>query len=368
MRNRYRSTWYSVYFGCLGIALLCSQHSIADEPDLLSVVREGHRAARQSIKSFSATVTDKINISDRHTMTITAKYWRSLDTVHIREKQGGGTDDMLLKDGEIRQVGRAVAVGPRSQPGKVHYVASRRAAVETLAASDVWGRMMIDFAGPNGGRYDFDHFLEFAQRPPQVSREKIDGHDCVRLNLSVVSTTGLEEHVTLWHDINRNYLVWKMMVREKPSDRGEMEILEFTEPEPGVFVPIKCRRDSYRDSELSSREEITLSDVEINKPIPANVLQLPAIPAGTILNDGIRGTRYPINEKWEPIGPPEPLQQLRLPGEAEAARSDYHSQSTSEAKPLSRLLVPASLLILVVACACLIYRHYRSRDGLRRVN
>jgi hypothetical protein len=229
--------------------------------------------------------------------------------------------------------------------------------------------MVIDFAGPNGGRYDFDRFLEFAQRPPQTSRVKEDGHDCVRLTLSAVSTTGLVENATLWHDVDRNYLVWKMRVTdEKPSDRSEIEILEFTEAAPGIFVPTKCRRDAYRHGELRSREEITLSDVEVNKTIPASVLQLPAIPAGTMLDDKIRGARYPINEKWEAIGPSSPILQYSVPDESEGVRSDYQSQSTSEAKPLSRLLVLASLLVLAIACACLIYRHCRLRHGLRRMN
>jgi hypothetical protein len=229
---------------------------------------------------------------------------------------------------------------------------------------------MIDFAGPNGGRYNLDRFLEFAQRPPQAIREKKDGHDCIRLTLSIVSARGSESHITLWHDVDRNYLVWKRTrTNDKTSTRSEWEILEFAEPVSGVFVPMKCGRKWFgSDGELSSSAEITLADVEVNKPIPASAFQLPMIPPGTMLEDDISGTSYPINEKWEPIGPPAPIRQLSVPDKLEVARSDYHAQSSSESKPLSRLLVPASLFILVVACASLIYLHYRSRGGLGRVN
>jgi hypothetical protein len=367
MENRPRWIWYAVGFGCLGIMLAWPRHGRADQSTLLTVVREGHRAARQSILSFSATVTDKITHSKRGEFMVAAEYWRSSDTVHIRQKKDGGTSDMLLKDGEIRQVGRTVdSHSPRQQ---VEYLAYRRAAVEALADCDVWERMMIDSGGPNGGRYDFDHFLEFAQRPPQASRVRDDGHDCIRLTLSIVSTTGVVQHVTLWHDVDHNYLVWKTVVtHEKSTHRSERKILEFAEPVPGVFVPTKCRAEWYRGGELISHEEITLSDVKVNEPVSASDLALPAIPAGTILNDRIRGTSYPINENWEAIGPSKPLQLLTVPGKSESAPSDYHSQSTSEAKPLSRLLVPVSLFVLVAACAGLIYRHYRRHGGLRRAN
>lgn len=365
MRNLHRPICDALYVGCLGIMLSWPQNGAAGQQDLLSLVREGHRAARQSIHTFSATVTHKITFSNQMVMTISAKYWRSFDTVHIQEKQGGGTDDVLLKDGEIRQVGRPV--NPRGE--SAGYLAARRSAVETLAQCDVWSLMRIDFAGPNGGHYDFDRFLEFAQGPPQVKRVKEGGRDCVRLTLSAVSTTGLVQHATLWHDVGHNYLVWKMAVTyENHSDRGETEILEFVEQVPGVFVPTKCRKAAYRDGQLNGHEEITLSDVEVNRPLPPGALQLPAIPAGTMLDDHISGTSYPINENWEAIGPASPLLQLTVPGKSEAERSDYHSQSTSEAKPVSSLILPASLLILVSACAYLIYRHYRVRTGLGRAN
>lgn len=362
MRDTRRSRWHTAWFGCLGIMLSWPNQGTAGKPDLVSVVREGHRAARQSIRSFSASVTDKITFEKQGVTTVaTAKYSRSFDIVRIREKEGGSIGDILLKDGEIRRVGRAME--PRSK--KVHYTATRRTAVETLAQCDVWTNMLIDFPGPDGGHYDFDRSLEFAQGPPQASRVKENGHNSIRLTMNSVSTTGIEYHVTLWHDVDRNYLVWKKTVtNDKYANRSENEILEFVESVPGVFIPTRGRGQWLGvDGELASREEITLSDVEVNKPIPASVLQLPAIPSGTMLDDHIRGVRYSINENWQPIGPESTIPGLAVVSTSDQARSDYHSQSTSEAKPLSRLLVPVSLVILVVACTCLIYRRYRSQAG-----
>jgi hypothetical protein len=362
MRHMSRSRWCATWFGCLGMMLSWPNQGAADKPDLVSVVREGHRAARQFIRTFSASVTDKITFEKQGiTVIATAKYWRTFDTARIREKQGSATADILLKDGEIRQVGRAME--PRSK--KDYYSVKRRTAVEILAQCDVWTKMLIDFPGPDGGHYDFDRSLEFAKGQPRASRVKEDGHNSIRLTMNCVSTTGIEYYVTLWHDVDRNYLVWKKTAtNDRYSNRSENEILEFVEPVPGVFIPTKCSGQWFgEDGELASREEITLSDIEVNKPIPASVFQLPAIPSGTLLDDHIRGVRYPINENWQPIGPERPIPGLAVVSKSDQASSDYHSQSTSEAKPLSRLLVPVSLVILVTACICLIYRHYRSQAG-----
>jgi hypothetical protein len=226
--------------------------------------------------------------------------------------------------------------------------------------------MMIDSPGPDGGHYDFDRFLEFAKDPPQVKRERRDGRDCIRLDLTSVSTKGLVQELTQWHDVDRNYLIWKKSLTYKgSSDRFDSEILEFAEPAPGIFVPLKCRRQGSNGSGQTSLEIVTLSNVQVNKPIPKSIFQLSRIPAGTILNDRIQGTRYPIDENWQPIGPGSPLLMTPVPAQSEGPEGDYRSQSSSESVPLSRWVMSASLLVLVAACAGLLYRQYRSQKHLQ---
>lgn len=363
MRNNYRSARHAFWLASLGVLLYWPVPCSADQTDLLALVRAGHRSAREAIQSFSATVTDEITFTKDPVIVITGHYWRSLDIVRIQEKQGEGTDDYLVKDSEILQVGR----GTDPQRGQVRYAAGRRAATEILCAVDVWSLMMIDFVGPNGGRYDFDRFLEFAKDTLKAKREMKDGRNCIRVNLSYVS--GNEQNATLWLDVDRNYLVWKKTLTSKgSSDPFESEILEFSEPLPGVFVPIKCRRQSFRGGERNSLEIITLSDVQVNKPIPKSVFQLPAIPLGTILDDRIQRTSYPIDERWRPIGPAKSFVQQAVAGDSESKDSGYHSQSTSEPMPFSRWLILASLFALVIPCTCLLYRQYRLHRRLQRPN
>lgn len=365
MRGRSRSIDFTLWATILWITISGARQCSADQEDLLSLARAGHRAARESIHSLSATVTVENTFPKQPKLTQTGRYWRSFDVVRIQENVGGGSEDYLLKNSEIRQVGQGA--GP--QPGQMHYGAARKATTEFLSRVDVWRAMMIDFGGPNGGCYDLDRFLDFAKEPPRANRERKDGRDCIRIDIRLVSNTGVENDITLWHDIARNYLVCKeMMVDKTSSYKSGGNISEFAEPLPGLFVPIKYHGEYFRGDELICMIDITLSDLQVNKPIPKSMFQLPAIPSGTELLDHIQGKRYPIDANWQPIGTSQPLVIQRFPGKSDNLGSEYHSQSTAEARSFSWWLVTGSLMVLVSACVYSIYRRFRSRAGLSQAD
>lgn len=364
MMSAYRFPLVLAILTCLTL-LVGTFHCHAEDTDLLSVVRAGHRAARESIRTFSATVKDEFTFFPQKTITTTGKYWRSFDVVHIQEKQRYGIEDYLLKDSEVRQV----AKGNDVRSGKTQYRAGRRAGSETLSSIDVWSIMEIEHTGPSGERCDFDRFLEFAIEPPQVRREEIDGRECIQLKLSTISTTGRKHHITFWHDVSHNYLIWKrVFAPDKEPVKIETEILEFLEPSPGVFVPVKCRQQSFRNGERTYLRELTLSDVQVNNPLPKSTLELPSLPRGTILDDHIQRTSYPIDANWLPIGPANPLPQLSLAGNSDDKGSGFRSQSVREPIALSRWLMLGSLIVLIIACAALIYRRYRLHGKLFSLN
>lgn len=361
MRSHRRSRANAAWLASLFIMCFGGRNCPAGQEELLSLVRAGHRAARQSIHSFSAKVTREATFPNGTKIVLSGKYWRSLDTVRVQVDIGSGTEDFLLKNSEIRQVGQ----GADGKTGEKRYGAMRRAATETLSRLDVWTLMRIDFSGPSGGHYDFDRSLEFALDPPRLSRERKDGRDCIRIDFRVISNAGVEQKISQWHDIGFNYLVRKFTVTyERSSDRSEMDILEFAEPLPGLFIPVKCHSNSFRGKEIRSIEEVTLSDVQVNKPIPKSVFQLPAIPSGTELRDTIQGTRYPIDENWRPIGPSRPYVIVGFPAKSDSTESNYGSQSSSEARSSSWWLISGSLGVLVIVCIYRLYRHYRPRVDL----
>src|SRR4051794_2548654 len=97
---------------CLCLGLGVPAVAAADE-DLVARVREGHRAARESIRTLTASVTVE-DVHPTRGVTARARYWRSGDVARVQQgEEGSGTEDYLRKGGEIRQV---VRKWPKGQP------------------------------------------------------------------------------------------------------------------------------------------------------------------------------------------------------------------------------------------------------------
>jgi hypothetical protein len=111
--------------------LFGARYCPADQEDLLTLVRAGHRAARQSIHSFAATITEEVAFPDKPKLVLSGKYWRSFDVVRLQEKVGRGWEDYLLKDSELRQVGR----GTDLKTGQEQYGAARKAGKQSVKRS-----------------------------------------------------------------------------------------------------------------------------------------------------------------------------------------------------------------------------------------
>jgi hypothetical protein len=291
----------------LSALVFLSSLSAREQTDLLSLVRAGHRAARESIHTLSATITIELTFP-KEEVFMTGKYWRSPNLVRVQEVHSG-INDYLLAGSEIRQVGR----GRRPEGSGYSYNALRKPATDFFCACNAWSQMLIEFRGPRGGQHEFDRFLEFAKDPPKLKKETLDGRECIRLTMSYDMEMGEEAQITLWHDIGYNYLVRKLAAKyTKTGGSGEMELSDFLESPPGVFLPTKCRKQTSLHGKQVSGSVTTLSDVRINEPIPPGVFQLPSIPRGTIMSDWVQGTKYPVDENWRSIGRAEPIAKVPL--------------------------------------------------------
>lgn len=343
---------------CLALSARGQEAKGGDE-EALAVVRDRHRAAREGIRTLSADVTIEITFPEKK-LFMRGKYWRSLGTVRVQEFPPGtdNIEEHLLKDGEIRSVGRH-----RLPDGRYdRHGAGRDSAATLLAMCDVWREMLLDFSSPSVTRYDYDRFLALAKRPPTARREKSDGVDCVRVSMTVSADDGIEWAYTFWHDIERNYLIRKMTMDVGKGDTtSEYEITEFREAVPGVFVPLRCLVRVSDQGKLRQECSTTLSNVRVNEPMAKDVFTLPAVPAGTVLHDGIDGTRYPIDENWRAIGPKAANPRVMLPTRSDGPGSEYRAQTEEEPRPLSRWLAPGSVGVLGVAAGVWVYRRRRRR-------
>ncbi len=339
---------------CLGLVLPVAT---AADGDLVGRVRDEHRAARESIRTLSATVTFE-RVYPTQGVSARAKYWRSGDVVRIQEgEEGAGTEDYLLKDGEIRQVGRAWA------KGGLKVSAVRRAASSPFAFCDAWREMMIEMNGPGLTRLSLDRFLEDADGPISADRVTLDGRPCVRLRFSQIHPMGVKYNITQWFDIGHNYLIRKAVAENpaSPPSRSVAEVTDFIEPEPGVVLPVRVKSDHYTDGELKQTRVVTLTDVVVNRPVKATAFALPAIPSGTELRDSITMRMGRVDSNWNWIGAtkelPPPLIKL---GSADPANPDA-APSTSEPPSTARLVLLVSATVIIIAAVVTVFACLRRR-------
>jgi hypothetical protein len=346
---------------CLPFLALGQEAGGEDRPDLLSIVRAQHRAARESIRTFSADVTSEMTFPKKE-VSRRGKYWRWFNTVRVQEYHSGTEtiEDALLKNGEIRRVGRHRIAKDQYD----RYGAGRDSSAAPLGICDVWRSMLMEFFGPSGARYDYDRFLDLANSPPRVEREMMDGHECIRVSMQCDTDTGDEWSLTFWHDVSCNYLIRKEAVifGNKYKDLPcEYEVLEFWEAAPGVVVPLRARLRGYDHGKLQVEEMTILSNVRVNEPLAKNVFLLPPVPAGTVVHDRIEGTNYPIDANWNRIGPTT-LGLFAPPPNRSASPATLSDARAEELKPLARWLLPAALVVLAAAGACWVYRRWQSQE------
>jgi hypothetical protein len=211
----------------------------------------------------------------------------------------------------------------------------------------------------------FDRHLPQAKSIPRVKRERIDGRDCVRVTLDLpgdLITKGPGSQYTFWFDVGHNYLVWKT-VEVCADTRTEIQIVEFLEPQPGVFFPTKRAGTGFRGGEQTSQSFMTLSDVRINEPIAKDIFDLPHIPSGTLCNDFIRKQRYPIDANWQQIpgSKAKSFDRYAIPGTT-PGQGGVTAQTTAEPRSWTFWIVPASLAVLATAAAVWLFRRYRTRS------
>lgn len=320
----------------------------AADDDLLQRVRDGHRAARESVRTLTASITFEKTHPTKG-MVEQGRYWRSGDTAHIQTgREGAHLDDILVKAGEIRNLGRHWDVKKPSLSG----IAIRHPGDRFVTFCDAWREMLIEQSPPAGG-LGLDRVLETADGPVRADEDKLDGNPCIRLRYTHLHGSRSKEAVSQWHDIGRNYLI-RQIVSEYPespiSSRNVLRVTDFVEPSPGVVFPVRVQRDHYKNGELYETTVSTLTDVVINKPVPASALALPPVPQGTILKDYIENKEGPINSDWKPIGPMKPMAPRPvLPAErAPTAMPTETAQSAAEPVSFARWVIIGSIAVLLV--------------------
>lgn len=341
------------------IALCCpSVGRSSDNDELLNQVRVGHRAARQSIRQFSCVYLVQEILPSNNVMA-SGKYFRSADAVSVKDgNEGKSTEDLLIRSGQCRRVLRLW------RDGKVEFGATLESDVQFFAWGDVWQRMLIDHSSPDGDRCNYDMVLDRIAKSARLSRDRIAGRDCVRVEVEETTKFGHTKVGKIWHDVGNNYLIRKLEAYDlsNPKDRSTAEVTEFLEAAPGVLLPVKCRVDTYRADRLTKSYETGLTDVRVNQPVPDSAMALPSIPNGTRLQDAIRGTLGAVGPDWKPVGPTTAMSITTMapaPGDPGGPGRPTESEPWST----SQYLLWGSILAFVMCVTILFLRRIRAGGG-----
>lgn len=141
----------------------------------------------------------------------------------------------------------------------------------------------------------FHHLLE--QPHKLLAVERLPGDD-VRVELS--HSDGRYE---FWFSAKHGHLIRRRVWQpaDDPDHRYEVEVTRFAEPNRGQFFPLVVENRTFEKGAFKSHDRLTLSEVEVNRPIPNEVFRIPDI-AWTVCKDLTRQRSYQVDADGYRLG------------------------------------------------------------------
>jgi hypothetical protein len=223
------------------------------------------------------------------------------------------------------------------------------------------------FPGPGGSEVALEAFLSYTHEGQKVGRVTESGRDLVQLE-AVIPKEGTNHGGprTYWFDPKMNFLQRKVVLTYeylKQPMRMECEVIDFAEPRPGIFFPIRQVTHIYAKEKLFQTQTMNISHIRVNERIPRDVFQL-QFPEGCLVRDNLDQKTYRINGQGRPdqivhnFGPnAHASDQSKLP-----PPSGFSTQSESERQSWLTWVIWGSMLTLGVCGLALLFRWRRSAN------
>ncbi len=294
-----------LYFTALFKAVFYFQLFAADQnkpvQDLIfEQTVSGFNSTIQSINTFSCDINCVIDHPKKEPFQ-NGKYWRSGKTVRVQEgKLGAGTDDYLMKGGEIRQIGRWDWKNRRP----TYFRAYRSPSTDFFCICDVWAEMAIEFSVLGNRQISYKQFLSENTTLKSCRSVSLNGRKCNQLSLDRVDHRGTVSTFDIWHDLGYNYMIAKIEITDtKTLEKHSTTLSDFRELYPGIYFPHCAERIEHTSSgAIKNGRTTTINNAFVNQPIKPADLSLPDFPSGTLLTDRIRGVEGKIDSDWQMIG------------------------------------------------------------------
>ncbi len=270
---------------------------------LLRLARDGNNAALGAISSLSLRFerdwvqTPPPEDAQSYFSISSGQYWYTPETFRLQERDNNHERDSIVRGGKGLTWGR--------RPNLMGPTLGRNA-VDRAAGQAIWEYLVFRHQGREYPRArPFDELLS---QPHTLNVVRlVPAGRGVKPGEILVDSSHEWCRLELRFDPTVNYLVRHRVVTPVQAKhvRWEDEVLIFTEPTPGVFIPTTIEHRCSVNGEIRAIVRTTLTDVRVNIPLGADTFRIPNI-AGIECVDFIRRVKYTVDADGKQSGPDTP--------------------------------------------------------------
>jgi outer membrane lipoprotein-sorting protein len=364
------SLLFSVCCTLVSFLSFSAAQAMGDE-ELIQLVRDAHRAARESIQTFSGRVEFALTMYDKQGSkpslkhSCSSQFWLSPRAMRAKISENNENTDSLWDNSVRRSVIRTEIGG---QPAAA---AARDAFMHRHGTRcDPFVRGLLVFNPPNTSDFvPFEELLERATKLKKVERKQVGDKELILVQLFFDKSKKSDASISvdIYFDSGVNYLVRHVTYNFLDSNyRWDDEVLEFKEHKPSLFFPERMTGSSQLLTNKAKGYDSTtrFSDVQINQPLPGDIFNF-KYPHGVSLRDNIRGSEYRVDADGNPISqqipyvheppPPGSAGDVPIPG----------TETQEEPQSATRWILPISLGILIVGGVAAFRRRRRTQAESR---
>lgn len=363
------SLFFSVSGAFVSLLSFAATQAMGGE-ELLQLVRDAHRAARESIQTFSGRVQFDMTGYDaqgskppvKHTCS--GRFWFSPKTMRSQVSEFDENIDSLW-DNSVRKyvVRKEIGGKPAAAAGRSSFTHRHGVRCDPFVSG-----LLAFNPPPVSDRVPFEELVDRASKINKVERKQVGGRELIMVQLFFDKS---ERHppptnLDIYFDAGVNYLVRKITITFLTTNyRLENEVLEFKECRPGLFFPEHMAGSAWLTNKVKDFDSRTsFSEVQINQPLPREIFNF-KYPNGVSLRDNIRGCEYRVDADGNPISQEVPYVH-EPPNQASAANAPITGTETQEEpKSATRWILPISLGILIVAGVAAYRRRLRRQAESR---
>lgn len=292
MERRVARCWPALVAICMPSWLASA--SGAGSEDLQELALSAHRAAVESIRSLSCTVSvyNGTNVEIAPPQSV-GRYVRDGNAIRVSTTIRNRFLEIVVKDG----VNSTLNWSKSAKAGDKDAVVKRVYSHEPLGQHDAWVLALISLPAGKGQVRPLSDLVREPANASTFTRVQEDGHTYVLAEVSVNEGPKLKAYL----DPLRNYMICRLKNESKSGNgaRADYDVKSFAESAPGVFFPTKMVVRYTMTEEWATT--FLLGDLVVNRPVRPNAFDL-RFPDNVDVFDQLEGRIYRADSSGKYVG------------------------------------------------------------------